>query len=583
MRKIVLIGVLFVILIVGVGISYGTVQADELADINAQLSELTATLQSSEKATATNEKQLSSLTAQLASIKTQVTKIEKDIAQKEKDIKVGEQQLISQKKILDERVASFYKQKGKSQDAMLQILVSDSLTKFLKQFTYQQNLLNDDRKTIVRVVLLVKDIEEKKAQLEDEKERLIPIKETIDEQSAFLEGEVLSAKKYEQSIKSKIASLSARQQEIIRAKQASLNLPISLGSGPLICTDDRKRNPGFGNAFAFYTFGIPHRVGMSQYGAYGRAQAGQDYKTILHAYFNFDSFQDGTNTEIKVNNGNEVNQGDVIWTGSLDDYIKRIYEVPESWPPDALKAQAVAARSYAMAVTENGSKSICANQNCQVFKTDPKTGAWDQAVIDTSGEVMVLGGQTITAWYASTAGGYTFQNNEVWGGSYRPWTKNLQDGSGSYGSFQDVINNAYDKNSPCIYAAQGWRSAYDNSAWLKSEEVADIANVILLANRLSSDETDHLYQPDKPNPTGKDTWDFGRVRSELKSRGGNPFSLVSSVSVSADFGSGKSTSVSISGDGGTQSFNASEFKDWFNLRAPANLQIVGPLFNVERK
>ncbi|KKU34644.1 MAG: hypothetical protein UX50_C0015G0016, partial [Candidatus Beckwithbacteria bacterium GW2011_GWA1_46_30] len=30
-------------------------------------------------------------------------------------------------------------------------------------------------------------------------------------------------------------------------------------------------------------------------------------------------------------------------------------------------------------------------------------------------------------------------------------------------------------------------------------------------------------------------------------------------------------------------FTGSEFKDWFNLRAPANIQIVGPLYNVERR
>ncbi|MDP4011302.1 MAG: SpoIID/LytB domain-containing protein [Candidatus Roizmanbacteria bacterium] len=579
MRKIILIGFLLSTLFISMGIVRIPVRADELEDINSKLATLNATLESSEKATQINEKQLTSLTAQLTSIKNQVLKIEQDITKKEKEIQVGEEKLITQKKILDERVASFYKQKGKTNDAVLQILVSDNLSKFLKQFTYQQNLLNNDRATIVRVVLLVQDIEEKKATLEDEKVRLVPIKEKIDEQSAFLEGEVLSAKKYENTIKSEIASLSARQQEIVRAKQASLNLPVSLGAGPMICTDDRNRNPGFGNAFAFYTFGIPHRIGMSQYGAYGRAKAGQNYEDILRAYYNFDSIEKRDAT-INV----EGYQG-----YSLDEYTKRIYEVPASWTENdsaALKAQAIAIRSYALAYTKNGTGSICTTQQCQVFKPDPKTdnnNAWINAVDATAGLVMVQGGNPITAWFASTAGGYTFPNNEVWGGSQRPWTKYLQDGSGGYGSFQDVINNAYDKESPCMYAAQGWRAAYDNSAWLKSEEVADIVNVILLAKKLSSEDTDHLYQPDKPNPTGKETWDFGRVKSELQSRGGNPLNSVNSVSVSADFGSGQATSVSISGDTGTHSFSASEFRDWFNLRAPANLQIVGPLFNVERQ
>src|SRR3989344_3781834 len=114
MRKIILIGIFLMILTFEMGITDVSVRADELEDINSKLSELNATLQSSEKATAINEKQLTSLTSQLASIKSQVVKIEQDVVQKEKEIKTGEERLISQKKILDERVASFYKQQGKS-------------------------------------------------------------------------------------------------------------------------------------------------------------------------------------------------------------------------------------------------------------------------------------------------------------------------------------------------------------------------------------------------------------------------------------------------------------------------------------
>src|SRR3990167_6332896 len=51
---------------------------------------------------------------------------------------------------------------------------------------------------------------------------------------------------------------------------------------------------------------------------------------------------------------------------------------------------------------------------------------------------------------------------------------------------------------------------------------------------------------------------------------------------SVDFAGGRVNSVTVSGDAGGSSFSGSEFKDWFNLRAPANIQIVGPLFNIER-
>ncbi|MEK7073836.1 MAG: hypothetical protein AAB960_00740, partial [Patescibacteria group bacterium] len=59
---------------------------------------------------------------------------------------------------------------------------------------------------------------------------------------------------------------------------------------------------------------------------------------------------------------------------------------------------------------------------------------------------------------------------------------------------------------------------------------------------------------------------------------------VSNVSASGvDWGVGRTTGVTVTGDAGSVTFEGSEFKDFFNLRAPANIQIVGPLFTIERK
>jgi SpoIID/LytB domain protein len=265
----------------------------------------------------------------------------------------------------------------------------------------------------------------------------------------------------------------------------------------------------------------------------------------------------------------------------LEQYLLGIYEMPGDWPMEALKAQAVAARSYALAYTGNGANEICTTQACQVYKGGNKGGQWEQAVAATQGEVMTNGGQVITAWYASTAGGYTYRSDDV-GWSARPWTKRLQDTAGGAGNFDQLKAQAFDKDSPCFYSAQGARAEYAKSAWLKPSEVADIANVLMLAKQDSSTQT-HLSQPDKPNPDGTETWDAERVKQELRSRGGTPFSSVSSISVGADFGIGKTNSVTVSGDAGSQTFDAGEFKDFFNLRAPANIQIVGPLYTVEKR
>ena len=106
--------------------------------------------------------------------------------------------------------------------------------------------------------------------------------------------------------------------------------------------------------------------------------------------------------------------------------------------------------------------------------------------------------------------------------------------------------------------------------------------MLLLAKNDGTTQS-HLSQIDKPNPDGVDTWDAGRVKSELKNRGITPYNSISQASVDWDKGGGKVNSISIQGDAGTSSFDGTEFRNFFNLRAPANIQIVGPLYNIERK
>lgn len=554
--------------------SISLVHADELDDVTKEIEKLQQDLEASRNASKPLEEDLERLEAQIASIRSRLGAIEADVDAKEAEIERAEGALVKQKEIIDERIHAHYKNLRKTGSSVIELLVTNNISESLQNLFYQKKAADNDKQTILRIVLYIKNIDDAKKKLEDERTRLAAAKADIDEQSDFLAQEVGKAKEYQSELSNKIASLSARQQQLIAQKLGSLNLPTSLGFGALHCTDDRKLDPGFSPAFAFYTFGIPHRVGMNQYGALGRAQAGQNVDQILDAYFD--------NVELKKDYDQGI-QIQVQGHGSynIEDYVKRIYEMPESWPLEALKAQAVLARTYALNYTNNGSKEICTTQSCQVFKPDPKTGAWNQAVEETKGWVLVQGGNPITAWYSSTDGGYTYRSDDV-GWSARSWTKRLQDAEGGYNSWDDLFNKAYDRESPCFYAAQGWRDQYGKSAWLKSDEVADIANVLMLA-KADGGTQKHLSQVDKPNPDGEETWDAGKVRSELQSRGITPFSSVSGVSMSADFGVGRTTSVNISGDAGSKSFNGDEWKNYFNLRAPANIQIVGALYRAEQK
>ncbi len=516
---------------------------------------------------------LRKMEGEIQAFQARIRTIEDGLIKKAAEIAAGEKELGGLLELASHRMRQLYI-RSSTNNPLVVFLGSSNIGAVIRSITYQMSLLDDDKKTIAQTAVSVKDLEEKKKTLEVERASLAYLKEETDKRAVSVRKLVGEASAYQGKLTSIIGSLTAKQQSFLAQKLAGLGLPTSLGAGPLYCTDDRKLDPGFRPAWAFFTFGIPHRIGMSQYGAYGRAKTGQSYQDILRAYFDGIGFEKkDKNMRIKVQGFGEM---------ALDDYLLGIYEMPGNWPMAALKAQVIAARSYALAYTGNGTKEICTTQACQVYKGGNKGGDWEKAVRETEGEVMVRDGQVITAWYASTAGGYTFRSGDV-GWSDRPWTKRLRDTTGDVGSVSDLLARGYDRDSPCFYAAQGFRSEYAKSAWLKEEEVADIVNVILLARR-DSGTKEHLYQPDKPNPAGTDSWSREKVRQELSSRGVTPFTSISEIRTSGvDWGAGRVTQVTASGNAGTVTFDGSEFKDFFNLRAPANIQIVGPLFNVERK
>ena len=118
----------------------------------------------------------------------------------------------------------------------------------------------------------------------------------------------------------------------------------------------------------------------------------------------------------------------LILTIAPQEYLYGLAEVPSSWPMAALKAQAIAARTYAFTKAANGQhRSGCdcalyASSYDQVYAGWDKEGGtdgdrWVAAVDDTDDRVVVQGGETIQAFYMSSSGGYTEDNENVWGGT----------------------------------------------------------------------------------------------------------------------------------------------------------------------
>lgn len=111
-----------------------------------------------------------------------------------------------------------------------------------------------------------------------------------------------------------------------------------------------------------------------------------------------------------------------------EQYLYGLGEVPSSWPVEAMKAQAIAARTYAFTKARAGQhRSGCdcalyASSFDQVYAGFDKEGGpdgdrWVHAVDVTSGKVVKDGGSSIQAFYMSSSGGFTEDNENVWGGS----------------------------------------------------------------------------------------------------------------------------------------------------------------------
>ena len=290
--------------------------------------------------------------------------------------------------------------------------------------------------------------------------------------------------------------------------------------------------------------GNGHGVGLSQYGAYGRAEAGQGYARILKSYYRGVSLRKfSTNPTVRVLlgakslrgyhqivvrsgsraklinlntrgtvklgpgayrvrylknrklyrvvdvsrkkvlgayrgpilfqrvSGNPLKYGKNLYRGAflvrasksrtflinrlrMEAYLRGVVpmEMPSSWHPEALKSQAVAARSYARATKRRGAFDYYADTRSQVYGgRSAETPATNRSVKATARVHAVYGGKAITAFFHSSDGGYTEDSSYVFSSS--PYLKAVRDVDGSGQPFERRVD------SPWIR----WRGTLDSS------------------------------------------------------------------------------------------------------------------------
>lgn len=247
--------------------------------------------------------------------------------------------------------------------------------------------------------------------------------------------------------------------------------------------------------------GWGHGVGMSQWGAYGQAQAGRTFDQILRTYYVGTELsrstrasvrvlmgdgvptaaftatgdlvvEDGSGRKLRVRDGRvtvpvsfqttlqttlkpvrakvnlippvrirptagvaityggiprrgdyvvDVSDGGLLVVNELpmEAYLRGVVpgEMPTGWPLEALKAQAVAARTYAITSLLSGKPyDLYPDVRSQVYKgISVETPSTDQAVLETSGQILTYRGTPARTFYFSSSGGRTASAADVFG------------------------------------------------------------------------------------------------------------------------------------------------------------------------
>lgn len=126
---------------------------------------------------------------------------------------------------------------------------------------------------------------------------------------------------------------------------------------------------------------------------------------------------------------------------SMNSYLRGIGEVPSSWPAEALKAQAIAARTYSQAKLNRADRwssdfDVSASIDGAYIGDDKEFGPmgdrWNAAVDATNGQFVTYGGGLISVVYSASSGGHTENSEAVWG-SPLPYLRGVPDPADALG------------------------------------------------------------------------------------------------------------------------------------------------------
>lgn len=535
-----------------------------------------------------------SLTEKVNLLNVEITKLQTEIDKRNTEIEeklriIAEKEALLQKKkeSLD-LVSSQLYMKSRYNEGQLFFSFSN-LEEMLQTIFVKKSAIDILKEDIEEITGEFVNLVELKESLEKEKQDLDTQKQDLDKSYQLVLAE---KKKVQAELNAQVATKGSVTRKIngLTAELSDLQyqLIVTRQGGTYVNPDSVPSNADYNSSLAGFmanapsgSFGVfsigayTHRNGMSQWGARARANAGQNYEQILMAYYPGRAFRTNTVVISGVSENIMTNISTTTY-GTLnfeDDYLLRLNEVPESWPMEVLKAQAIAARTYAINYTQNGRKSICTTESCQVVGAGQKTGAWKTAVQATRGMILTdSAGSPFSTQYAAVHGGWS---------NTAGWDTTDKTGNG------DWMSRAWDRLSGVSWFYKMWyRTGYSESSstcgrtsWLSQAEMSDIINAyqVWVAHNRSDSRILPIF--DACHSSGNPY-----THIELRGLASRPVTSISSVIVSSS--NGTTSSVSFYTNAGTFIIPANDFKTIYNLRAPGYLRIPQTGFihiNVHKK
>ena len=530
------------------------------------------------------DQQIRLINAELKRVEEEMEQVEEDLKQREEDISLKEEDLSEKQEYVEEISGKLYKN---SRYSFLEILFRQGNDDgFLQTLIFSRFVIASQISYMKEVIEEIRELQEERDDLEKQKEIFEKDQEEFEESRGLLaaergriQGQLSERVATRGALTRRIGGLERDISELqnflllMRSGGTAVNVEnLGTGDGPGSLSYFRNNAPS--GSFAVFSFGAStHGNGMSQWGAKARSDAGQSYREILDFYYSGAKFDERDDLMKRI----EVDRfGKIEFE---EHYLMGIREINGAWNTEAnmniLKAQVIAARSYAVARTGNGVRSICATQNCQVYSNNHYGGAWAKAVEETRGMILTDGkGNAVSTQYAAVHGG---------------WIDNLKkyDVRSSSGSW---IDNAWDNISGVSWFYRNWYDRVDRNnrpgsgvtcsthpnPWLTNAEMADIVNAYLYWSHPSVESDSRLTAVDIATCWGKsgaNPYSTSELKEKVREVGLQPVNSVSRAVVTNS--NGWTTSISFAVDGGrtVTVSNPVLFRDVYNMRAPAYFAI----------